>query len=73
MKCCSGQILVKWMLLYTHTYIYEGRVAQSVLRLGYGLNGAGSYPGGYELFRPFIITLRPNQPPMQLVSELCLV
>ena len=39
-------------LVYIYIYIYMGRVAQSVQRLNYGLDGPGSNPGVDEIFRP---------------------
>jgi hypothetical protein len=39
-----------------------GRVAQSVYRLSYGLDGTGSNPSGDEIFRPSTPALGPTQP-----------
>jgi len=47
-----------------------GRVAQSVLRLRYGLDGPGSNPGGDEIFRPSRPALVPTQPPVKWVPDL---
>jgi len=47
-----------------------GPVAQSVQRLSYGLDGPGSIPGGYEIFRPFTLALGLNQPPVKWVRGL---
>ena len=44
-----------------------GRVAQSVWRLSYGLDGPGSNPGGDEIFRPSTPALGPTQPPVKRV------
>ena len=38
-----------------------GRVAQSVWRLSYGLDGPGSNPDGDEIFRPSWPALGPTQ------------
>ena len=42
-----------------------GRVAQSVQRLIYGLDGPGSKPGGDEIFLPSRSALGPTQPPVK--------
>ena len=47
-----------------------GRVAQSVYRLSYGLDGPGSNPGGNEIFRPSRPALGPTQPPVKWVLSL---
>jgi len=47
-----------------------GRVAQSVYRLSYGLDGSGSNPGGDEIFRPSRPALGSTQPPVQWVPGL---
>jgi len=53
-----------------YTYIYGGRVAQSVQRLSYGLDGPGSNPGRDKKFRPSRQALEPNQPPVKWVPAL---
>ena len=61
---------------HTHTYIYlcvcvcVGRIAQSVLRLSYGLEGPGSNPGGDEIFRSPRPALGPTQSLLQWVPGL---
>ena len=47
-----------------------GRVAQSVQRLSYGLDGPGSNPGGDEIFRSSRPALGPIQPPVKWVPGL---
>ena len=47
-----------------------GPVAQSVLRLSYGLDGPGSNPGGDEIFRPSRPALGPTQSPVKWVPDL---
>ena len=49
--------------------IYVGQVAQSVAT-DYGLDGAGSNPGGDEIFCPSSPALGPIQPPVQWVPGL---
>ena len=44
-----------------------GRVAQSVQRLSYGLDGPRSNPGGDEIFRLSRPALGPTQPPVKLL------
>jgi len=51
------------MLCFCFKYVCNtcvGRVAQSVWRLSYGLDGPGSNPGGDEPFRPSRPTLGPT-------------
>jgi len=36
----------------------------------YGLDGPGSNPGGYDIFRPFRPALGPTQPPVKWVPAL---
>jgi hypothetical protein len=47
-----------------------GRVAQSVYRLSYGLDGPGSNPGGDEIFRTSTPARGPTQPPVKWVPGL---
>ena len=47
-----------------------GRVAQSVYRLSYGLDGPESNPCGDEIFRPSRPALGPTQPPVKWVPGL---
>jgi len=47
-----------------------GRVAQSVYRLSYGLDGSGSNPGADEIFSPSKTALRPTQLLVQWVPGL---
>ena len=47
-----------------------GRVAQSVQRLSYGLDGLGIESRWGEIFHPSRPALRPTQPPVQLVTGL---
>jgi len=44
-----------------------GRVARSVYRLSYGLDGPGFNPGGNEIFRPSRPALGPTEPPVKWV------
>jgi len=46
------------------------RVAQSVKRLSYGLDGLGSNAGGEEIFRQSRPALAPTQPPVQRIAGL---
>ena len=45
-----------------------GRVAQSVYRLSYGLDGPGSNLGGDKIFRLSRTAMGPTQPPVQWLS-----
>ena len=44
-------IYMYYNLIYIYIYIY-GRVAHSVKRRSYGMDGPGSNPGGDEIFLP---------------------
>ena len=63
---------------YIYIYIYVcvcvcvggGRVAQSVKRLSYGLDGLGSNPGEDEIFRQSRPAMGPTQPPVHWVPGL---
>jgi len=59
-----------YMYIYIYIYIYMDRVAQSVWRLSYGLDGPGSNPGGDEIFRLPRPALRPTQSPVKWVPGL---
>jgi len=48
--------------------ILVGPVAQSLMRLSYGLDGPGSNPGGDEILRPTRPALGTTQPPVKWVS-----
>ena len=63
---CNASVLH----LETYYIVCVGRVAQSVLRLSYGLDGPGSNPVGDEIFLPSRPTLGPTQPPAKWVPGL---
>ena len=52
-------------IVYSSTRV--GRVAQSVERMSYGLDGPESNPGGGEIFRSSRPVLGPTQPPVKWV------
>ena len=56
--------------IVTYYPIYVGRVAQSVYRLSYGLDGPGSKLDGDEIFHPFTPAVWPTQPPVKWVPGL---
>jgi len=58
--------------IFCNSYLYNivGRVAQSVLRLSYGLDGPGSNPGVDEIFRPPRPALGHTQTPVKWVPGL---
>ena len=59
------------ILEFNYLYIPAvGRVAQSVYRLGYGLDGPGIESRWGEFFRPSRQALASNQPPVQWVPGL---
>jgi len=70
-----AQHVTKYVRIYIYIYICVcvcvcvcvGRVAQSVYRLSYGLDGSGSNPGVGEIFRPSRPALGPAQPPVKWV------
>jgi len=50
--------------------VWVDRVAQSVKRLSYELDGPRSNPSGDEIFRPSRPALGPTQPPVKWVPGL---
>ena len=60
----SRFLILNFLLLYfmESTYCVVGRVAQSVQRLSYGLDGPGSNPGRDEIFRRSRPALSSTQP-----------
>jgi len=64
---CPLRRLPRGLLLNTSLV---GRVAQSVQRLSYGLDGSGSNPGGDEIFGLSRPAVGPTQPHVQWVPGL---
>ena len=55
----------------TLTYLVSCGPGSSVgIATDYGLNGPGSNPGGYEIFRPSRLVVGPTQPPVNWVPGL---
>jgi len=67
------EIIITVHYYYYYYYYYYfillgvGPVAQSVLRLSYGLDGPGSNSGGGEIFRPSRPGVGSTQPPVQWI------
>ena len=54
---------IKYPYIYIYIYIY-GLGSSVGIATVYGLDGPGSNPGGYEIFRPSRPALGPTQPPV---------
>ena len=66
---CSLNLKVSWKFVKV-IIVIVGRVAQSVQRLRYGLDGPGIEYRWGEIFRPSRPALGPTQPPVQWVPGL---
>ena len=54
----------RYFTITLYTYIC-GPGSSVGIATDYGLDGPGSYPGGDEIFSPFIPALGPTQPPVK--------
>ena len=55
---------------YYYYYYYYGPDSSVGIATDYGLDGLGSNPGGYEIFRPSRPALGPTQVPVKWVPDL---
>jgi len=69
-RCMVGGAHIPPFLAKGVEVVCPVRSSYSVKRLSYGLDGPGSNPGGYEIFRPSRPSLGPIQPPVQWVPGL---